>query len=319
MLASRSYTLPIALSATVFSVLFIGQSKGLCQTDNSVAAPSPVAGLVSSEVGETVRDTFAAAQTSGAGAQTSASTSAAAPSAETATIFVQLVEALSAEPIDSSMRKQLENIKTIRRKEGAVELTKQDGSVVVLDNSTEFGARVVSDIADVKDKLASKFGDQVAKLSDDFIGVTAANNHFVVERVGPDEKVVDLTDLPPDVKIPLKRIRLGKIEFNLVNAGGHGILKDIEGIEVVPTTVIIPTIEVKEFTRAKNSDGDDVLTVGVKSLVPRPFRRLFGLKEIMSFSFTMKKKQVQNIGQVPEGAKRDRDAAKSTDEVPAEK
>jgi hypothetical protein len=236
----------------------------------------------------------------------------------TATTFERLVLGLSGAPVSDNTRTLLQGVKSIRRKPSSVELTKADETVTVLANDTEFGARVVKDINDVKEKLASKFGEEVGKLSDDFVGLTAEGNHFTVERLGPDEQLIELTERPADIK--LKRVRFGKIKFNLAEANGSYVLKDIEGIEVVPALGLSVPIEVKEFARRRNADGDDILTVGFKSPVPKPFRMLFGLKELMTFSWTLKHKPGQDIGQVPAGAQPKRnieEPAPIPDQIPA--
>jgi len=242
----------------------------------------------------------------GAGAALQVEPAATGDAGSTACIFEKLVVGLSGAPINDSTRNLLQGVKSIRRKQDSVELTKEDNSVTVLGSDTEFGAKVVRDFGEVKEKLQSKLGDKIGNLADDFIGLSAAGSHFTVERLSPDDQVIDLTQLPADLKLPVKRVRLGNVKFNIAESKGRCVLKDIEGIEVVPTSPLVVTIEVKEFARYKNADGDDVLTVGVKSPIPRPFRMLFGFKELMNFSFTLKHKPVQNIGQVPDGAKPNR-------------
>jgi hypothetical protein len=68
-------------------------------------------------------------------------------------------------------------------------------------------------------------------------------------------------------------------------------LRNITGIEAVPNAGFEIPIVLKEFSRRKNQDGDDVFTFGVKNPFPilKPLKRLFGLKEIMPLTWTVKK------------------------------
>ncbi len=212
--------------------------------------------------------------------------------------FVQLIEAVSGKPATEEIRNLVQGVVGLRRKGEAVELTKSDSSIVLIDSDTEFGASVIRDLSEAKEKLTSKFGPEVGRLVDAFVGVAVNGSHIDVIRDGPEDEDIDLSEKKIKRQLPLKRVRLSKISLDLVQVDAHPTLKNIIGIEVIPNAGFEIPITLKEFSRSKNQDGDDVLTFGIRNPLPifKPLRKLFGIKDIIPFTWTAKRKESKEIG-----------------------
>lgn len=205
-------------------------------------------------------------------------------------------EAVSGKQNTDDINNLLRGVTRIQRKGDSVEICMSDGTTSVVAGDTEFGGRVRKDVAEAEEKLEQKFGSEVAALVKEFIGISFSGGHIDVIRQGPEQQELDLSEHKIKKKLPLKRIKLSKIGFDVVELNGHPMLSNIEGIEVVPNTGLEVPIILKEFSRSKNDEGDDVLTFGIKNPMPKPLRKLFGMKEIMPISWTAKKKPEKEIG-----------------------
>jgi len=196
------------------------------------------------------------------------------------------------------MQDLLQGVVSLERKGNDMELTKEDGTKVLLGGDTHFGATVIGDFSDARNKVASKFGDEVGMLIDEFVGVTANGTHLEVIRSGPENQEIDLSEHKIKRQLPLKRVRLSKISVDVDVQDSHPVLKNITGIEAVPNAGFEIPITLKEFSRSKNQDGDDVFTFGVKNPLPffKPFKKLLGIKEIMPLTWTVKKPDTKEIG-----------------------
>lgn len=205
--------------------------------------------------------------------------------------FVQFIEAVTDKPVPQEIQDLLQGVVSLERKGDAIELTKEDGSKSLLGGDTHFGATVIGDFSDARDKVAAKFGAEVGILIDEFVGVTANGSHLEVIRNGPENEEIDLSEHKLKKQVPLKRIRLSKISVDVDVQDSHPVLKNITGIEAVPNAGFEIPIVLREFSRSKNQDGDDVFTFGVKNPLPlvKPFKKLFGIKEIMPLTWTVKK------------------------------
>ena len=212
--------------------------------------------------------------------------------------FVQFVEAVSGKPATEEIRNLVQGVVGLRRKGEAVELTKSDSSIVLIGSDTEFGASLIRDLSEAKEKLTSKFGPDVGRLVDEFVGVTVTGSHIDVIRDGPEDEDIDLSEKKIKRQLPLKRVRLSKISVDLVQVDAYSTLKNITGIEVIPNVGFEIPIILKEFSRSKNQDGDDVLTFGIRNPLPifKPLRKLFGIKDIIPFTWTAKRKESKEIG-----------------------
>jgi len=213
-------------------------------------------------------------------------------------IFVQFIEAVTDKPVPQEIQDLLQGVVSLERKGNDIELTKEDGAKVFVGGDTHFGTTVIGDFSDARDKVAAKFGPEIGTLIDAFVGVTANGSHLEVIRTGPENEEIDLSEHKIKRQLPLKRVRLSKISVDVDVADAHPVLKNITGIEAVPNSGFEIPIVLKEFSRSKNQDGDDVFTFGVKNPFPlmKPFKRLFGIKEIMPLTWTVKKKDTKEIG-----------------------
>ncbi len=212
--------------------------------------------------------------------------------------FVQFIEAVTDKPVPQEIQDLLQGVVSLERKGDAIELTKEDGTKTLLGGDTHFGATVIGDFSDARNKVAAKFGTEVGTLIDEFIGVTANGSHLEVIRNGPEYEEIDLSEHKLKKQVPLKRIRLSKISVDVDVQDSHPVLKNITGIEAVPNAGFEIPIVLREFSRSKNQDGDDVFTFGVKNPLPlvKPFKKLFGIKEIMPLTWTVKKSDTKEIG-----------------------
>ncbi len=212
--------------------------------------------------------------------------------------FVRFIEAVSGKPATEEIRNLVQGVVSLQRKGESVELTKSDSSKVLVGSDTEFGASVVRDLSEAKDKLSAKFGPEVGTLVDEFVGVTANGSHIDVIRNGPEVEDLDLSERKIKKQLPLRRVRLSKISVDLVQVDGHPALKNITGIEVVPNAGFEIPIILKEFSRSQNQDGNDVLIFGIRNPLSlfKPFRKLFGIKDTIPFTWTVKKKESKEIG-----------------------
>ncbi len=212
--------------------------------------------------------------------------------------FVQFIEAVTDKPVPQEIQDLLQGVVSLERKGNDIELTKEDGSKVLLGGDTHFGATVIGDFSDARNKVAAKFGSQVGTLIDEFVGVTANGSHLEVIRNGPENEDIDLSEHKIKRQLPLKRVRLSKISVDVDVQDSHPVLRNITGIEAVPNAGFEIPIVLKEFSRSKNHDGDDVFTFGVKNPLPllKSFKRLFGIKEIMPLTWTVKKPGTKEIG-----------------------
>lgn len=205
--------------------------------------------------------------------------------------FVLFIEAVTGKPVTSEIQTLLQGVVSLERKGDDIELTKVDGTKVTVAGDTHFGSTVLGDFSDARDKVAAKFGPEIGTLIDEFVGVTANGSHLEVIRNGPENEDIDLSERKIKHQVPLRRVRLSKISVDVDVANGHPILKNITGIEAVPNAGLEIPIVLKEFSREKNQDGDDVFTFGVKNPLPllKPFKKLLGIKEIMPLTWTVKK------------------------------
>ena len=212
--------------------------------------------------------------------------------------FVQLIEAVTDKPVPQEIQDLLQGVVSLERKGNDIELTKEDGTKVLVGGSTHFGVTVIGDFSDARDKVAAKFGTEIGTLIDEFVGVTANGSHLEVIRNGPEYEEIDLSEHKIKRQLPLKRVRLSKISLDVDVADAHPVLKNITGIEAVPNAGFEIPIVLKEFSRSKNQDGDDVFTFGVKNPLPlmKSFKRLFGIKEIMPLTWTVKKQDPKEVG-----------------------
>jgi hypothetical protein len=205
--------------------------------------------------------------------------------------FVQFIEAVTDKPVPQEIQDLLQGVVSLERKGNDIELTKEDGTKFMAGGDTHFGATVIGDFSEARDKVAAKFGPEVGALIDEFVGVTANGSHLEVIRNGPENEDIDLSEKKLKRQLPLRRVRLSKISVDVDVADSHPVLRNITGIEAVPNAGFEIPIVLKEFSRRKNQDGDDVFTFGVKNPFPilKPLKRLFGLKEIMPLTWTVKK------------------------------
>lgn len=212
--------------------------------------------------------------------------------------FVQFIEAVTDKPVPPEIQDLLQGVVSLERKGNAIELTKEDGTKSLLGGDTHFGATVIGDFSDARDKVAAKFGAEVGTLIDEFVGVTANGSHLEVIRNGPENEDIDLSEHKLKKQVPLKRIRLSKISVDVDVQDSHPVLRNITGIEAVPNAGLEIPIVLREFSRSKNQDGDDVFTFGVKNPLPllKSFKKLFGIKEIMPLTWTVKKPDPKEIG-----------------------
>ncbi|HEY9732415.1 MAG TPA: hypothetical protein V6C89_10915 [Drouetiella sp.] len=210
--------------------------------------------------------------------------------------FVQFIEAVTDKPVPPEIQELLQGVVSLERKGNDIELTKEDGTKVLAGGDTHFGATVIGDFSEARDKVAAKFGPEVGALIDEFVGVIANGSHLDVIRNGPEYEDIDLSEKKTRRQLPLRRVRLSKISLDVDVADSHPVLRNITGIEAVPNAGFEIPIVLKEFSRRKNEEGADVFTFGVKNPFPliKPFKRLFGLKEIMPLTWTVKKPEAAN-------------------------
>lgn len=199
-------------------------------------------------------------------------------------------------PVPQEIQDLLQGVVSLERKGNDIELTKEDGSKVMAGGDTHFGATVIGDFSEARDKVAAKFGAEVGALIDEFVGVTANGSHLEVIRIGPENEDIDLSEKKIKRQLPLKRVRLSKISVDVEVVDSHPVLRNITGIEAIPNTSLEIPIVLKEFSRCKNADGDDVFTFGVKNPLPfvKPFKRLLGIKEIIPLTWIVKKPESAN-------------------------
>ncbi|RTL36167.1 MAG: hypothetical protein EKK48_27845 [Candidatus Melainabacteria bacterium] len=209
---------------------------------------------------------------------------------------MQFIEAVTDKTVPQEIQDLLQGVVSLERKGNDIELTKEDGSKVMAGGETHFGATVIGDFSEARDKVALKFGPEVGALIDEFVGVKASGSHLEVIRTGPEIEDIDLSEKKINRQLPLRRVRLSKISLDVDVADSHPVLRNITGIEAVPNTALEIPIVLKEFSRCKNSNGDDVFTFGVKNPIPfvKPFKKLLGIKEIIPLTWTVKRPDAAN-------------------------
>jgi hypothetical protein len=78
----------------------------------------------------------------------------------------------------------------------------------------------------------------------------------------------------------------------------------------VRTTGLDLPIDLREFARRKDRQGDTHLTFGIKSWVPAPVRFVLGLPEVVPFHYVVKKKHHRHKHRDDEESRKDDDAGK---------
>ncbi|HEY9678821.1 MAG TPA: hypothetical protein V6C76_12495 [Drouetiella sp.] len=212
--------------------------------------------------------------------------------------FLLLIEAVTGKPSPPEIADLLRDVISLKRVGNAVELTKADSSKVIVPENSHFGATVIGGFSEAREKVAGKFGDEVGRLIDEFVGVTSVANHLEVIREGPETEDIDLSERKVKKQLPLRRVRLSKVSMDIEIVDGHPMLKNITGIEAVPNSGLEIPLVLKEFSRTINAQGEDVFNFGIKNPFPlmKPFKRLLGIKPIIPFTWTAKKQTSNEIG-----------------------
>src|SRR5262249_41776400 len=157
---------------------------------------------------------------------------------------------------------------------------------------TSYGADLIEDLEQAERKAMKKAGPQAAQIVHNLSAITLDGQRVVVDIRSPVEQRIMLPGSGGWFAPRLKEIRLRDLSMEITERDGHPALKSIDGlVAVVHATAFDLPLEIKEFSAFKDEDNSKHIHIGVKNLIPSPFRMLFGLPEIVSYDFARKKKQ----------------------------
>lgn len=159
-----------------------------------------------------------------------------------------------------------------------------DGESVVFGRGSEFGDHLNDEIEDVSVKAEKVLGPNGRLFMSNLSEISLRDKEVFVDY-GSESMNFDLSAVS---RKSLKELRVARLSAKIDTRKGTTTLKSIEGIVVVVNIAGFDCpIELKEFSRRKQKNGDTLVTFGVRNPVPVLGALFF---KVIPVSFTIKKK-----------------------------
>lgn len=206
--------------------------------------------------------------------------------------LAEFTQAISGKPIKADTEELLKGVVEVHLKPEYLEFRRSDNEQLRLYTESPRGIKMREDWNKAVKNAEERFGPSGRAFLESIAAIRLVDNHIEVDRTGPEEFVVEMGEKTLHRAFDLKALRFKKIRLNLDKSSEHTGLKDIDGVTVVVGApgLSLP-VEVKEFRRFKNDQGDTDVRVGVKNPVPGPLRTLFAMPQVLSFHFVLPKKK----------------------------
>lgn len=205
--------------------------------------------------------------------------------------FLEVLQAMSGKRCARKTVDMLRNVVEISREEDRIVIVRSNAETVAYPRGTEYGDKMFEGLDEAEQKLSQKLGAPGASLIPNLSKISLKGNHVQFIRTGPEKLVLAIPEGKHYIPVTVKRVELGPINMDVDMKKGYPTLRNIEGIRaVVHATGVDLPIDLREFGRRKDKDGDTHLRFGIKSWVPEPVRNMLGMPEVMPVSYTIKNK-----------------------------
>jgi len=202
--------------------------------------------------------------------------------------IILMYEAVSGKHSNDETNNLLTGVTEIERGDNELVLHREDGAVLHLTRSTKLGAHYLDGISQSECKAREKGGTVAGDIVAGLSRISAQGNKIDVFRE-PEDVDIDVAKCVKRKTAALKEINLSHLSFLIEEHGEHPSIKEITGICVHLKWGLSWKIELKEFSREKNAEGNTVLTFGIKNPVPIPFRKALFMHDIIHWTYVAKK------------------------------
>lgn len=209
--------------------------------------------------------------------------------------FLEVLQAISGKKCAPKTVEMFRDVVEISRQEDRIVVVRIDSGSTSYPRGTEYGDRIFASLDEAEEKLAAKLGAPAARLIHDLHKISLQGKHVQFIRTGPETLVIQVPRGKHYIPVTVKQLELGAINMDLDLQEGYPRLRNIEGVRaVVKTAGVDLSIDLREFARRKDKQGNTHLTFGVKSWIPAPMRFIFGLPAVLPFHYMLKKKPESN-------------------------
>jgi len=203
---------------------------------------------------------------------------------DTASPMLDLVQTISGKPASDKINRLLNGVVDIHTTDSGIEFVRSDAQVLSWDISTTDGAQFF------------RSWEELSQQAGQYLGPSASSYLMGLNSIKVSGGVVEIIDsvhrcvLPiPEQKrtgfFELEALRLKDIRLAVDREDGHLWIKRMSGVEALLRTgdLRIP-LQVREFSRKMDEDGQTVLTFG---FLPSAFSTFHALLEPYRVSFTI--------------------------------
>jgi hypothetical protein len=202
--------------------------------------------------------------------------------------LLNVMQAVSGKPQGLKTTTLLEGVVEVKRTATGIAFVRCDQAVLECDEHTKYGAKIFADWEKSAVKANKNVGPEAADFIRGLMSIKSTGHHIEVERKSQDCEI-SLNSQHKQKSIRLKSVHLSKLSFTIEKEKGQLWIKHLKGVEAVVNSgkMQIP-LQLKEFSRHKNIDGQTVLTFGVMPTILLPFRALLIVPESFRVSFIVK-------------------------------
>ena len=206
--------------------------------------------------------------------------------------FSRLFEAVSGKPCNETTRQMLENVVAIERHDNIFRLVRSDDDFTEFGPGTEYGDRMQRSMEKTEKQARKKVSEEAGDLIRDLAKLSITSGKVELHRNGAKSLTIEIPNQNKLIPVHVKEIRLDEISLDLSERNGTPMLTNIQGIKAIVSTAGIDLpIELREFSRKRQKNGNTKLTFGITSLIPFSIRHMLQLPNVMSFSYTLKKRK----------------------------
>jgi len=207
--------------------------------------------------------------------------------------LLNVLVAISGKPQGLKTTTLLRGVTEVKRTASGIAFVRSDHQTLECDQNTKYGAKLFADWEKSAVKANKNVGPEAADFIRGLTSVRSSGQNVQIERKSQDCEISLISQQNnsqhKQKSIRLKSVHLSKLSFTVEKEKGQLWIKHLKGVEaVVNNGKLQITLQLKEFSRTKNADGQTVLTFGVMPTILLPFRALLIVPESFRFSLVLK-------------------------------
>lgn len=203
--------------------------------------------------------------------------------------FARAMQAITGKTPSRKLQSLLHGVTRIHRDGDAIIFEREDNQTLTLDRDTEVGVVILDGLDQGFDLVNKRFGKPAAELLAGIKGVRLEGSRITIESGGPDRARISTKEQKQSKRYIVKGIRFSQLAFEVTELNGHIGIKNAEGCSVTLKSGIEVPIQVREFYRSVDEEGNNVFSLGIKNPMPRPISFLLGLDPVLHFCFVERK------------------------------